>query len=501
MMSIRLSYILYFIFLFSVAALEPLALVIQAEIFQAVIPLLRYLFIILVFGTIILLLFNYFHEASTSILISIFVALTIVSFRVANYPAFANISIFGFLFVVLSLIILTVLLISWALKNKIRPTKSLYLYTLLIGIVSPFIQFVGAEQNKTTVNGAEISYFMKSKPNIYLLNYDSVAPSDVVREYMLIDEIPHESTLLETFDVMDNSISFHVPTKRSLNDVMRIGQSSQPLSYGAFSGNTNSLLSKVLKKNDYKLITGFNGLYFGNKGPYIDEGLFPTKVDIQTSVLCIAQRRFQKVQAGMICEVAFRMYRIKGFKYIYSLLFGNNYGQKFDAWHERLISKIKYTASSTEPTLLYASTYKGIGHTSTSYDHNDLSARTAYKNEFIASSKGFSQQLKAVSEAISQNDPNSILIVFGDHGMYLSRAVDFEDNPEFFVRDRHLIMLALRKGGHACSESVNLDFETAYITPARLLFAIFQCLGKGDIITPVHFDEDETLIPYAFLNN
>lgn len=501
MMSINLSYILYFIFLFLVAALEPLALVIQAEIFQAVIPLLRYLFIVLACGTIILLLSNFLYEASTSILIAIFITLTIISFRFANYPAFANISILEFTIIIITSIIFIGLLIRWALKNNKRPTKSLYVYTLIIGIVTPLVQFVGAEYNDTTVDGAEISYLMKSKPNIYLLSYDSVAPSDVIRKYMLIDDIPHEDALLETFEVMDNSISFHVPTKRSINDVMRLGQSSQPLNYGAFSGNTNSLLSKILRKNDYKLVTGFNGLYFGNKGPHIDEGLFPTKVDIQTSVLCIAQRRFQKVQAGMICEVAFRLYRMKGTKYIYSLLFGNNYGQKFDAWHDRLVSKIKYTASSTEPTLLYASTYKGIGHTSSSYDHNDLSARTAYKNEFIESSKGFSQQLKTVSEVISQNDPNSILMVFGDHGMYLSRAVDFADDPEFFVKDRHLITLALRKGGHACSEPKNLDLNTTYLTPARLLFAIFQCLGEGDIITSVIFDEDEALIPYAFSKN
>lgn len=500
-MSIKLSYILYFIFLFSVAALEPLALVIQAEVFQAVIPLLRYLLIVLVCGTSILVISNYFYEASTGILISIFVTLTIISFRVSNYPAFANISIFEFVSIIISSIIFIGLLIRWALKNNKRPTRSLYLYTLIIGIVSPLVQFVGAEYNETTVDGSEISYVMKSKPNIYLLNYDSVAPSDVIREYLLIDDIPHESALLETFEVMDNSISFHVPTKRSINDVMRLGQSSQPLNYGAFSGNTNSLLSKILRKNDYKLITGFNGLYFGNKGPHVDEGLFPTKVDIQTSVLCIAQRRFQKVQAGMICEVAFRLYRMKGLEYIYTLLFGNNYGQKFDAWHERLVSKIKYTASLEEPTLLYASTYKGIGHTSSSYDHNDLNARTAYKNEFIVNSTGFSQQLRTVSEAISQNDPNSILMIFGDHGMYLSRAVDFADDPEFFVEDRHLIMLALRKGGHTCSKPENLDLNKTYLTPARLVFAIFKCLGEGDIIPSVIFDEDVSLIPYAFSKN
>lgn len=500
-MSIKLSYILYFIFLFLVAALEPLALVVNAEVFQAVIPLIRYLAIILMVGVCILFLAKYIHSFALEIMLATFIALTMISFRFANYPAFANISVITFVMIIFVSVVIFLILIKWAFNRNKKPTKSLYAYTLLIGLVSPGIQFFEIETYGATVDAPESSYTLNSKPNIYLLSYDSMVPPDIMRELLVLEEIPHEKVLMEQFHVMEKSISFHVPSKPSINDLMRIGQSSEPLNYGAFSGNANSLLSNILKKNGYKLITGFDGLYFGNAGPHIDKGLFPPKVDIQTSVLCISQRRFQKVQAGMICEVAFRLYRIKRLRKLYTILFGNNYSQKVKDWHTKLVSALSNTPLSGAPTFLYAYTYKGIGHTSSSYNHSDFSARESYKNEVIKNSKELSEQLRTVSDAIRTNDPNSILVIFGDHGMYLSRAIDFNEDPEFFVKDRHLVTLAIRKTGHACSEPQNLDLITEYVTPSRLLYAIFECLGTGVIVPNAHFDEDEALIPYAFPNN
>ena len=328
--------------------------------------------------------------------------------------------------------------------------------TFLIGMASPITQFFTNQNIIFSTDNKTSSFVMNEKPNIYLLNYDSLIPSELAKQYFQFDQIPYQATIDEYYNERPNSLSFHVPTKRSINDVMRLGQASEPLNYAAFSGNVSSLLGSTIKKNGYQVITGFHGMYFGIKGPQIDKGLFPQDVDIQTSVLCIAQRRFQKLQAGMVCEAAFWFWRIKPLLPLYRMIFGKRSGQILENWDSLVLKSIVDSKSTGKPTLFYVATYRGIGHTSSSYDHSDLSQRQNYKNEFWDNSHIVARQLKETAELIKNIDPDSIMVIFGDHGTFLSRSVKFEDDPEFFIKDRHRVAIALRQNGHRCSDPVNL---------------------------------------------
>lgn len=496
-MSVKLKYIVYFVFFFIIASLEPLSLVLNVEIAKVTIPIIRYLLIILLIALVFLLICSRLPKILFAVPLSAALAFTIISFRVANHPSFAKLSFTSFTIILMLLVILIACVCIPALNARKTPNFSIYIVTFVIGMASPVTQFFINDDIIFSTGNKTSSFVMDEKPNIYLLNYDSLIPANLAKEYFQFDQIPYQVSIDKYYNELPNSLSFHVPTKRSINDVMRLGQASEPLNYAAFSGNVSSLLGATIKKNGYQVITGFHGMYFGTKGPQIDKGLFPEDVDIQTSVLCIAQRRFQKLQAGMVCEAAFWFWRIKPLLPLYRAIFGKRSGQVLDNWDSLVLESIVNSKSTGKPTLFFVATYRGIGHTSSSYDHSDLSQRQNYKKEFWNNSHVVARQLTEAAELIKDIDPNSILVIFGDHGTFLSRSMKFEDDPEFFIKDRHRIAIALRQSGHRCSDPRNLEFSVDYHTPARLVYSILSCLGSGEIIGLQNFDEDETILKHS----
>ena len=283
------------------------------------------------------------------------------------------------------------------MKRK-TPNFLLYFVTFLIGMASPITQFFTNHNIIFSTDNKSSSFIMNEKPNIYLLNYDSLIPSELAKQYFQFDQIPYQATIDKYYNELPNSLSFHVPTKRSINDVMRLGQASEPLNYAAFSGNVSSLLGSTIKKNGYQVITGFHGMYFGIKGPQIDKGLFPQDVDIQTSVLCIAQRRFQKFKPVWYAKQLL-VWRIKPLLPLYRMIFGKRSGQILENWDSLVLESIVDSKSTGKPKLFFVATYRGIGHTSSSYDHSDLPKGKIIK-EFWDNSHIVARQFKETAELI-----------------------------------------------------------------------------------------------------
>ena len=500
MLTLNSKYIWYFIFFFTVAAFEPLVLVFNLEGIETLIPIIRYFTLVLFVSIFILTICSRFSNFVFIGFFSVSLALTLVSFRVANHPFFSKLSILMCMIILISSIFIIAMICIPLFRNNRSPGIKIYVLTFIVGIASPVTQFLISDKQYERLNNTESHYKMTDKPNIYLLNYDSMIPASLGKKFFNFNEIPYEAAILDNYHEFPNSLSFHIPTKRSINDVMRLGQVNEPLNYAAFSGNVRSLLGTLLKQNGYEIVTGFPGIYFGNTGPHIDNGLFPTETDIQSSVICLAQRRFQKMQAGMICEVAFRAYRSKYLRPFYGMIFGNTLGQVLKNWDDLVMENVKDVSISGKPTLFYVATNKGIGHTSSSYDHDDLIQRENYRAQYWENAHIVARQVTNVSDTIKISDPNSVVVIFGDHGTYLSRSINFEDNPEFFMKDRHRVAMAVRKNGHRCSNPKFLNFEVEYHTPARLVHSILKCLGNGDIVEYEECDEDKTVLKYSLSN-
>ena len=76
------------------------------------------------------------------------------------------------------------------------------------------------------------------------------------------------------------------------------------------------------------------------------------------------------------------------------------------------------------------------GHTPMNFDHTNAGDRRRFLAAFERDFNTAATYLEQIIEHLRTNDTDAILFVFGDHGAQLSRRMDVEDDPTFFLQDR-----------------------------------------------------------------
>ena len=80
---------------------------------------------------------------------------------------------------------------------------------------------------------------------------------------------------------------------------------------------------------------------------------------------------------------------------------------------------------------------------------------------------------------LKKKDPSAILFVLGDHGLWLSRQIKYEDDKEFFLQDRYAAY-----GGFfpsdKCGTSFAKPYSQNYITAIQGMHMIIRCLSGGE---------------------
>jgi len=494
-------YISFFALVFVLFTLEPMVLLSKAETLYMLVPLSRFLGLCFVISITCLLVASKISRMTFLLTLSTLFTITIVSLKASYHPVVSGLSIELFLF--FSFLTFTFLysITSYFFKVEKKPNLSVFFWVTIIGVSSPAFIYIESSFTSNKIDSdTEHTLRLNDKPNIYLLSYDSFVPQSIAREYLSINSVPYQKVLDDQYNEFPSSLSFHVPSRPSINDVMRLGQKRSQLNFLSFSGNAPSLLSSILTDNGYKLTTGYKGLYFGSGGPFIDQSLFPSFAQIEASVLCIAQRKLERVQAFLICDVA-RHLSNNHRNNLYKLLFGSELGKIQNNWHDIVLEQFRLNRQSREPVFTYLYTYNPIGHTSLTYNHNISDQRSNYQAYFQKNAETLSKQISELSDQIKKYDPKSVVIIFGDHGAYLSRSSKIEDNPEFFIKDRHRIVIAMAKTNHRCSKPENLKSEESFQTPSRLLASVFLCLSDKDQrpVPEFEFDEDPKILKYALL--
>ena len=492
-------YISFFALVFALFALEPTVLLSKAETLYMVVPLARFLGLCFVISITCLLVASKISRMTFLVTLSVLLTVTVISLRASFHPVISSLSIEFFLFCSFLTFAFFYSVANYFFKAAKKPNLSVFLWVTIIGLSSPAFFYIKTSFTSNKIDSDTAKTFnLNDKPNIYLLSYDSFVPQSIAREYLSINSVPYQNILDDQFNEFSSSLSFHVPSRPSINDVMRLGQKRSQLNFLSFSGNAPSLLSSILPKNGYKLTTGYKGLYFGSGGPFIDQSLFPSFAQIESSVLCIAQRKLERVQAFLICDVA--RYLSKNYRNnLYKFLFGSELRKIKKNWHDIVLEQFRLNRQSKEPVFTYLYTYNPIGHTSLTYDHNISDQRSDYQAYFQKNAETLSKQISELSDQIRKYDPTSVVIIFGDHGAYLSRSSKIEDNPEFFIKDRHRIVIAMAKTNHRCSKPENLKIEENFQTPSRLLASVFLCLSDKDQrpVPEFEFDEDPKILKYA----
>ena len=305
-------------------------------------------------------------------------------------------------------------------------------------------------------------------PNLYFVSFDSLAPRPLLNKYMGIETTEFHDLFEANFRRFPNFFANGTPTTHSFNTLLALdpdvntsqrkalaerGEDPNPF---LFSGQNPSPLLDILHKNGYETTSIYLDTFLGiRKGPYIDN-----YVTFDNNTVC-------GLLDDGIREWAF---------WSYCRFFDGSYDseERFTPVAEQ-VTKVN---AKDGPQFVIAYLYTP-GHAGKSFRYDNAEHLGAYQTDYLTNSLDAANYLELIIRHLAENDPTAILFVFGDHGPWLSRGLDFEDNPEFFVQDRFGIV-----GGIYPRDTCTPWFDEAsaqgYMTILDAVHALLRCLSGGE---------------------
>ncbi len=491
------SLLAFFYFISIAIVFESVLLFSQNEIFESISLVVLYLFCVISIELLLLFLLSrkfqwLFITVLSALLTSNLFILKLFFwdfFQGLTYPA-----IIISIFITFSIIYSVVYLISKRSKIIGYP---MYLFLSLILIATPLaaVLFENVEIVEMSDKSLDIidkweEIEFKETPNIHLISFDSMIPKRIAERYMDIRELPYEKFIKNNALRQSPSFSNKVPSKGSLNAVMNLDQLEVKHRNDVFSGEVPSILTTVMKNNGYDITTGYSSYYLGKKGPFIDNYNVYLAPKLKKSILCVDEGHNIIMQSRLFlaCSVLGKYSGIVDV--ISASLNKKNSGVE---WVSKVLDTIKGLSLNVNPQLTFHYIYRPIGHASSDYDHTDDTKRKAYIKYFLNGAARLDSVLHRISTLIKVNDPNSIVVIFGDHGAWLSRAAIEKEQPEFYFSDRHSVELIVLKTGHTCSSKEVFHYSNKFSTPSRVVAAVLRCLSKdpGVVDKLIKFNDDE----------
>lgn len=302
----------------------------------------------------------------------------------------------------------------------------------------------------------------KQKPNVYIVLFDSFVPKSIMKKHFGVDKAPYHDVLDEHFQKFENFFVERVPSKPSLNRLLALdskyyAELSKPegkLQFRLFQGFAPSPLFQIFKHNGYDTKTLYNSRYFGKaQGPYIDEYL----VNKDFGACEFIERKYKKFTFFGMCNLKTTLDKSEPVDF--------------------LISKMQEGVDNGRPQIIVSYVYSP-GHTEKSYDHEDPKKVELYKNQYLENSKVTAESLNKIISFLQEKDPTAMLYLSGDHGPWLSRQVKYEDDPKFFIQDRHAVFGGVFPKGN-CAQSFSKPYTDKFVTISQGTHMIIQCLTGG----------------------
>ena len=311
----------------------------------------------------------------------------------------------------------------------------------------------------------------QTTPNLYFVSFESLHPPSLLDKNLGVEAA--ESGFHRLFDAhfrrFRNFFANDAPTTASLTTLLALdtdvyysmrrelkdrGDSPNPF---LFSGQNPSPLLGILHRNSYETTSIYATSFLGSiKGPYIDN--FAT---FERETLC------NLLGSGSSSQIAFW-----GYCQIFHDGGGRNAAASF------IVDQITKTNTNKGPQFVMAH-ISSPDHTNKGFRYDNTTHLLEFKAFYIEALEKSSHYLTRIIGHLKQNDPNAILLVYGDHGPWLSRGLKFEDNREFVFQDRYGIL-----GGvyppDVCANELDKASAKGYMTILDAVHAILRCLSGGE---------------------
>ena len=313
-------------------------------------------------------------------------------------------------------------------------------------------------------------------PNVYFIGFDAMVPESILEKYMGIETTEFHGVFAKEARRFRNLFANSVPTTLSFNTLMALdveillGYHRQAGGAGPsyFSGHDLSPLVWIMRENDYETTAIFNDAFFGHRqGQYIDN--------------YIINRKEWGICARLDEDI--RLWAFWG----YCRILGAESWQQGDVVPrgDFLLRELT-NIDESKPQFVIAYLFMP-GHTPKIFSYEDRDNREKFIERFTVRSNEAAIYLRQIIEHVRSNDPSAILFVFGDHGAWLSRGIELDENPTFFLQDRFAIL-----GGVYPRDRCGAYFDEAenkgYMTILDAVHAILSCLSRGQsaLVEPRH---------------
>lgn len=485
---------------------EGIYLFFQNETLAAAILVFTYIVGIIVLESFILWLLYFISKPILSFAAGLLLAANFFVLKLDYSSFFQGFSDYLVILLITSMGLIFGLIVNGALKNEKKPGIPLLLYAGIIFVLVPLALSSSLLLDTGNVNDSVHKNVLrpwkdihfKDKPNLHLISFDSMIPGGIAQKYLDIQDqdLPYAMTINTHMLKMKISLSPGSNSRTSLNNTMNLDQKNINHNLGYFAGRRPSILTAIAESNGYVVTTGFSNNFFGKKGPYINNYEIFKMPTIKESILCIDDDSSSIFHARLygVCTTLGSFSNIHDlFKYYFyddgtagnSIFTEKEMGNSWAAdekisnkWVSKVFSNIENIASDASPQLSFHYIYRPLGHTPKNYRHANLQQRLEYKDYFVENAEKLDAILNNLILLIEKNDPNSIVVIFGDHGAWMSRGISGKENNKFLLQDRHQIELALLKTKNVCASDKAFHYSPSFTTPSRVLAAIFRCLAE-----------------------
>lgn len=333
---------------------------------------------------------------------------------------------------------------------------------------------------------------LKDRPNIYLIGFDAMIPREAAAELLDVAPLAYDLQARELGLTVETDVfAAFTPSVESFDGIMTFDDKSAFSDIGYFAGRSRSPLATLFQANGYRVETGSSiPLYFGTRGPAVDDHVFPAKNAAGDSSLC----RFAADAARTLGTFGFcRIFGASG----PSLLFDEETDWRdpavalFDStWHQMVLDRIGAPEAGS-PRLGIYYYYYPVGHAPNNFDSQDPAQLDRYRERFKVQSDLAALVIAEIHAAVQARDPGAILVFFGDHGTKISRTIDWTADTAFWVRDHHAVFYAADGDTCGAPDWPGAYRGTSYTTLGRQAASIARCLAANpeDLDTIVEFTD------------
>ncbi len=320
-----------------------------------------------------------------------------------------------------------------------------------------------------TVDATHIRHIsFRETPNLYFVSFDALAPRALLKQYLDLETTKFHDLFDISFRRFTNFFANSVRTKHSLNTVLALdvdaytAQRKELIAMGydpdpqLFSGRNPSNLLGILHGNGYETTSIYRDSYFGDeKGQHINN-----YITFYDKTVC------------NLLDAGIRDFSFWG----YCRLVGKGINRsRASALSAERITKVN---ADDKPQFVMAHLY-APGHADKSFRYDDAEQIEAFRRGYINSSERAASYLDLIIRHLEENDPDAILLVYGDHGPLLSQALQFEDDPEFVFQDNYGILGGVHPRD-TCAGWFDEASAQGWMTILDAVHALLRCLSGGE---------------------